>query len=734
MLNSLTTNFMKRLAALVPALLLAFAVDAQLITDNSVTPEQALLDYLLGDGVEVSNITFSGDLNQIGSFDANATNIDILDGIMLATGDIDVAIGPNDAGGAGLGGGNFGAGDPDLTALSTFNTNDAAVLEFDFIPSGDSLIFNYIFASEEYNEYVCGSVNDAFGFFLSGPGIVGPYADNAINLATIPNPILAGETIPVTINSVNNGQPGSAGGNASNCNQVSEQWNLNTDYYVDNEGNGDPTSVQFDGFTVILTAAAQVQCGQTYHIKIAIADAGDTAFDSAVFLEGGSFSSNSANIEASASIGGAPVFLGDSVVVEGCNEAGFTVIRPLAAIADTLELTVYGTALPGEDFVTIDTTVIMEAGVSELLIPLVVIDDNVAEGPETVTLEYLYVNLCGDTTLASATLVIQDPDPLLVQVPDEVALCPPVEISSLVTQGYAPFVFDWSTGDTTATIQYEDPEPTIITLTVTDVCGDSIVLPVDLVPPTELEVQILQLNDPYCPGDPVQLGTEVVTGTGTVNWSWSGNVDSATGGNANVSPSTNETFTVNAEDACGQTDEAMWTVLVPTFDPVVAYDINLCPGESAVLGIEGGTQSYTFAGLDGTPLTAATDSNVVFTNATGSLYVDDVLTTTVVVVTDECGLTDQADVEVDICEMIIPNVFTPNGDNKNDEFQIECLQCYAGSDLRITNRWGNEVYFNTDYNGQWDGEGLPDGTYYYQFDRSDGERFTGSVQILRQRQ
>ena len=733
MLNSLTTNFMKRLAVTVPALLLAFAVDAQLITDNAVTPEQALLDYLLGDGVEVSNITFSGDLNQIGSFDANATNIDILDGIMLATGDIDVAIGPNDAGGAGLGGGNFGAGDPDLTALSTFNTNDAAILEFDFIPSGDSLIFNYIFASEEYNEYVCGTVNDAFGFFLSGPGITGPYSDNAVNLATIPNPVLADELIPVTINSVNNGQPGFAG-NASNCNQVSEQWNLNTDYYVDNEGNGDPTSVQFDGFTVILTAAAQVQCGQTYHIKIAIADAGDTAFDSAVFLEGGSFSSNSANIEASASIGGAPVFLGDSVVVEGCNEAGFTVIRPLSAIADTLELTVYGTALPGEDFVTIDTTVIMEAGVSELLIPLVVIDDNVAEGPETVTLEYLYVNLCGDTTLASATLVIQDPDPLLVQVPDEVALCPPVEISSLVTQGYAPFVFDWSTGDTTATIQYEDPEPTTITLTVTDVCGDSIVLPVDLVPPAELEVQILQLSDPYCPGDPVQLGTEVLSGTGTVNWSWSGNVDSATGGNANVSPSTNETFTVNAEDACGQTDEAMWTVVVPTFEPVVAYDINLCPGESAVLGIEGGTQSYTFAGLDGTPLNAATDSNVVFTNATGSMYVDDVLTTTVVVVTDECGLTDQADVEVDICEMIIPNVFTPNGDNKNDEFQIECLQCYAGSDLRITNRWGNEVYFNTDYNGQWDGEGLPDGTYYYQFDRSDGERFTGSVQILRKRQ
>lgn len=715
-------------------LLMAAPAAAQLVTDNSITAEEALVDYLLGEGVEVSNITFSGDLDQIGSFDAQNTNIAITDGVMLATGNIDVAIGPNDAGGAGLGGGNSGAGDPDLTALSTFNTNDAAILEFDFVPTGDSLIFNYIFGSEEYNEYVCGTVNDAFGFFLSGPGITGPYSLNATNLAVIPNPILEDETIPVTINTVNNGTAGFSG-NATNCNQVSAQWNLNTAYYIDNDNNNDPTSVQLDGFTVVLTAAAQVQCGQTYHIKIAIADAGDTAWDSAVFLEGGSFASNGANIEASASIGGAPVFLGDTVVVEGCNEAAFTVIRPVANVTDTLELTIYGSAESGVDFAPIDTAIIMEAGVSEQLVYLDVVDDNLLEGPETVTLEYLYVNLCGDSTLASATLVIQDPDPILVQVPEEVALCPPVEISALVTQGYAPFTYGWTTGDTTASIDYEDLEPTTIFLTVTDVCGDSLVLPVDLVNPTPLDVAIVQENEPYCPGDPVQLGTEVISGSGTVSWDWtaSPDLDNSNGGSASVSPSTNSTFTVNAEDACGQTDEANWTVLVPTYEPIVSSDVTFCLYQQGVLGVEGGTFLYTFTGLNGTPLNAQTDSSVVFTNGTGSMYVGGGNNTTTVVITDECGSSIEVDVISEACETIIPNIFTPNNDGENDRFVIEGIEGYPGSSIQIFNRWGNEVFFDQSYDSTWEGDGLSEGTYYYIFIRSDDVRFAGPLQLVRQR-
>ena len=483
-----------------------------------------------------------------------------------------------------------------------------------------------------------------------------------------------------------------------------------------------------------MTAKSPVICGETYHIRLAIADGTDTALESIVILESGSFQSNGATIEASASIGDSPIFLGDTVVVEGCNEAAFTVIRPVTTVIDTLDIFVYGTAEEGVDFATLDTTLIFEVGENEQQIPLDVFADGIEEGPETVTLEYLYVNLCGDSTLVAATLVIQDPDPLLVQVPDEVALCPPVQISAAVTQGYAPFGFLWSTGDTTSSIAYEDLDPTTIFLTVTDVCGDSTVTPIDLVNPTPLEVAIIQDNDPYCPGDPVSLSTNVVSGSGTVSWDWSGNVDNANGGSANVSPSTNATFTVDAEDACGQTDEAAWTVVVPTYEPIVSADVTFCLYQQGVLGVEGGTFLYTFSGLNGVPLTAETDSNVVFTNGTGSMYVGGGNTTVTVVIEDECGNTIDVDVTAEACETIIPNIFTPNNDGENDRFVIEGIEGYPGSSIRIFNRWGGEVFFDENYDSTWDGTGAADGTYYYIFDRNDGNSFRGTVQILRERQ
>lgn len=272
-----------RLPAIITFLTLTAAAHAQLIVDNSLTP-LALTQDLVGEGISVFNVTFSGDGNQFGAFNSLDSNIPLPFGVMVSTGDCTVAVGPNDTGNETLGGGNFGSGDQDLQTLSTFATNDAAVLEFDFIPQGETVALTYVFASEEYNEYVCGSVNDVFGMFLSGPGIAGPFEGDAINIARIP-----GTDTPVSINTINNGLVGSFG-IIQNCEQVSFDWNQNAAYFLDNETNPGPTSTQMDGFTVPMEALVEVEPFQVYHLKIAIADAGDTSFDSCVFLQTNSLS------------------------------------------------------------------------------------------------------------------------------------------------------------------------------------------------------------------------------------------------------------------------------------------------------------------------------------------------------------------------------------------------------------------------------------------------------------
>lgn len=262
---------------------------AQLLINNTPTPQNLVQSNLLGGGVVASNVQYNGMFGApggqpgCGAFTANGTNLGLASGIILATGNVNDAPGMGDMtfASAGL----FTGTDPDLALLSGVLISDATVLEFDFVPTGNAIEFRFVFASEEYPEYVCALVNDAFGFFLSGPGINGPYSNNAVNLAQIP-----GTSVPVTINTLNGGAAGDPlnGCDPFNCAAADPNWVANSAYYVDNFlGN----TITYDGMTSVLTASAQVQCGQTYHIKLAIGDGGDDLYDSAVFLEGGSFAS-----------------------------------------------------------------------------------------------------------------------------------------------------------------------------------------------------------------------------------------------------------------------------------------------------------------------------------------------------------------------------------------------------------------------------------------------------------
>jgi len=599
---------MKSLLITLTALLWVICLSAQIQVDPTITAEDAVNNILLGAGVQAENITFSGDLNQIGSFVSNGSNMPIDSGLVLGTGNVNFASsagfgaeddpgpGGNNNGGGSLGGGNFGIGDPDLQEIANVDVNDAAILEFDFDATGDSIQFNFVFASEEYPEYVCGTVNDAFGFFLSGPGIDGGgvFEDNAVNLAQIPE---TDPPVPVTINSVN---PGVVGGNGTqqNCDDIDINWPDYNIYYIANETiTTDPDVIEYDGFTVVLTARAAVECGESYHIKMAIADGGDTAFDSAVFLESGSFESNAVFVDGSASVGGSLVFAGDSIVVEGCNDAQFTFFRPNTDDADTILFEVLGSATEGLDYTLLPDTVFIEEGENIVTVPFEAFEDDETEPVESIIVRYIYENSCEEIDTAETILYIADYIDPTVSLEDTTVPCPgeSVEITP-VTTGFGGFTYNWS-NDTEGESLIDDPEETTTyTLTVTDVCGftASADVTINVVDWPDLVLTPIP-GTSLCPGDEVEIGVDVTGGSPGYTYDW------LIGGNQStnsVNPDITTDYTVFVSDQCETQQIEVTATVVPwpglEITPIAAF--SECPGSPVTIGVTvtGGFPEYSY--------------------------------------------------------------------------------------------------------------------------------------------
>ncbi|MDZ4751529.1 MAG: choice-of-anchor L domain-containing protein [Flavobacteriales bacterium] len=605
-------------------------VNAQIVIDNTLTVEEYVQNVLLGEGVVASNITFNGgpaniNVTQVASFNSTNANVGIENGIFMASGGVTLAQGPNNSSGLTVdtGLGNFNGSDPDLIAISSgFGINDWCIIEFDFVPTGDSISFNYVWGSEEYMEWVNSPFNDIFGFFLSGPGINGTFSNDAINIALVP-----GTSLPVTIDNVN--------------------LNNNGSYYVDNgDGFTAPNStdefyIQFDGFTISLVAQAQVQCGQTYHIKLALADSGDSALDCGVFLEEGSFSSNALNIVGT--VDNPPGFLPGNTVLEGCVDGFFTIFQPDINSADTLTLLIFGSANSGIDFQPIPIEVIIPEGSISIEIPIIPLYDGLVEGTESITIQYTYLNSCGEQDTAAATMFIADYLDMTLDL-DDVFICPGenTQVNATPNGGAPTYSYDWSTGQSSANVSFnaEDLDDVLeVSVTVVDYCQNEVSASFLISEPAPF---IVQDTVDFC------LGLE----TG----------DLVTGG---ASP------------------------YIYTFD----------------------TLAFTYLGND--KFTALIP---------GTFYIE---------VQDQCGQEEDIFVEVVECDTFIPNVFTPsNSNNYNDTFVIQGIEGFPKSKLTVYNRWGNIVYENEKYDNKWRAEDIPGGTYFYIFNRSDGENYSGYVMII----
>jgi gliding motility-associated-like protein len=581
---------MKRLVVLI-LMFVGVTVNAQLtVTTGALTPTQYVQNVLIGGGVTVSNVTFSGQANQIGEFNATNTNplLGINNGIILATGDVANALGPNNSGSASIGGGNFGVGDPDLDILegTGAGTNDAAILEFDFIPTGDTVKFNFVFGSEEYPEFV-NSINDVFGFFLSGPGISGPFSNNAMNIALVP-----GTATPVTINTVNPG--------------------ANAAYYYDNTPNTGAQTVQYDGYTVVMTAIGVVQCGVQYHIKIAIADASDTSWDSGVFLEGGSFSSNTVTLSSNIDING-----NDSILYEGCGTAFLDFVRDNITDTSTYNFTITGTA-GTTDYTISSSSIVFLPGQDTVTLSFTALQDGLVEPLETVNIQLIQI-ICGIPDTQTVTFYISDyPQPQLI-TNDTIKPCGTNDsIPIWVNVVGPPYTTLWNNGATTDTIWVNPIITTTYYVTVSDTCGVYSVTDSATVSVINLQVTVPDYTM-TCLNELVTLTTTIVGGAGNETILWS---NGATTPSIQVSPSVTTAYIVDVNGACSASDTV--TVTVSVFLPVVltanSDDTLTCPGDLVVLtaNMAGGFQQQVYNWTDG--ISTFTGNNISVNPIVTSTY------------------------------------------------------------------------------------------------------------------
>lgn len=792
---------MKSLIAILPFLiLLCFQAIGQLATVPGGSPVAIVQNTLLGPGVTVSNIMYNGSPSALGTFTGTGTNLGLASGVVMTTGTvINNGAGPHGPNNQTNSGVDNNAGGSSLLSgiIGGTQTYNASILEFDFIPYSDTVRFRYVFGSEEYPEFAPpnnSSYNDVFGFFISGPGIVGLQ-----NIAKLPSGAI------VSINNVNPITNSSFYNNNGDGNSSPQ--------------NGSPFYIQYDGFTDVLEAVSKVQCGQNYHLILAIADVGDGIFDSGIFLEANSLSSK-VPVEITYELS-EQAFSDPDLMAEGCVSTTVTLERGSsgAGTSLTIPVNVSGTATEGVDYTNIPNTVTFAPGQTSITFSFDAFADALTEGQETIILNFPITDPCGNVNPIIIDLGIADVLPVAVTVQSGSVLCPgdDAELVAVASGGVGPYTYSWNTGATTPSIFVTPTSSQTYTVSVTDNCLNqtatgSGVVNVPIYPPLTL-TESADITE-ICPYIPSQLEVVASGGAGNYTYQWSTTTQQL--GNLStqiVTPSTTTVYTIVVTDQCGVSSNAdvVYTITSPPLILSMSPAVEICPGDSSLVSVTatGGYGQYYFqwsptgeitsqiwvnpletttyevsvsdecqtftvegtstvtvirpiANFEISSHTLFDDLPITFQNTTINgdtyqWYFGDGNSSTMVhpnntysepgtyiitlIATDEKGCKDTIAKPIGIQEayyVYVPNTFTPDGLRFNNEFSASFYGIRSAT-IMIFNRWGQRIFTSDDLDFKWDGtyNGTmsQDGTYIWKIkyltNSGIEETITGHVNLIR---
>jgi gliding motility-associated-like protein len=704
-------------------------------TNNTL---QQIVTSLVGKGVTVSNITSNQPANSIvyGTFTEPSGQLGINSGLLMTTGTVFDALGPNNSPS------KTAHIYPWLTDQDLYNIvhapiYDACVIEFDITTSFTQISFNYIFGSEEYPEFVGSKYNDVFAFLISGPGINGVQ-----NLALIPN-----TNTPVSINTVNQ--------------------NTNSSYFINN-GDGISSGgslIQYDGYTVRLKAVANLVPCTTYHLKLAIANVSDDLYDSGVFIESGSLSGNGGlivmgglfntnNLRVCSSQLPLPIQAGTqalsnyvwtkngSVISTGnqtynVTSAGLYVVKAyrdsscywtdsinISVDQDFTLTTSPDTGICQGGTAQLSAQVVGSSGYQYLWTPLTGLSSNTIPNPiatpaNTTTYQVTVASgLCKHT--ASTTVTVYKPINLDVNGAFYGCKNAGIQLSASGAEEYS-----WSPGKYLNDSTVANPIATIDTNTTFTVKGYNPCFS------AQASVLVYASNRPLvkaykdttiCYGGTASLSSDYF---GQYQYSWSPpkTLSDANNYTTNANPLTNQTYilTVN-NNGCLKFDTVTVSVTEQIKPKIVLpIQVGQIPWTVKLRNLSTGATHYVWYvnGFDSTTIKEPT-----FTFTEENYY------KIVLKAINDLGCFVNDTLNIEAYHLFIPNLITPNGDGKNDNFEITGLSNQFN--IEIYNRWGERVYQKDHYRNEWTGEGLTDGIYYFFItDTVFNKNYKGWVELLR---